>query len=217
MEELQDAIEDAQYVSAISTQEDGPRPVIPWPPAPERTDVAFHESPIALFLFASYVKERHDDYTRLNFCEDVYRVRQRKLPIYKILRHFESEAPPRTEIDELDLSCDKQLEPIESELSVLNMDYPLCSESRLGLKGPVLKDLQEALDREETDLSILDTAEALVRQSLLDQYWPLFVTSDEYRKLQDFIWYQRVRPMVPEDFYVLRVLGRGGFGLVTGA
>ena len=30
MEELQDAIEDAQYVNAIATQEDGPRPVLPW-------------------------------------------------------------------------------------------------------------------------------------------------------------------------------------------
>eukprot|EP00568_Trieres_chinensis_P014499 CAMPEP_0183325702 /NCGR_PEP_ID=MMETSP0160_2-20130417/80212_1 /TAXON_ID=2839 ORGANISM="Odontella Sinensis, Strain Grunow 1884" /NCGR_SAMPLE_ID=MMETSP0160_2 /ASSEMBLY_ACC=CAM_ASM_000250 /LENGTH=57 /DNA_ID=CAMNT_0025493529 /DNA_START=127 /DNA_END=296 /DNA_ORIENTATION=- len=30
MEELQDAIEDAQYVNAISNVEDGPRPVIPW-------------------------------------------------------------------------------------------------------------------------------------------------------------------------------------------
>ena len=30
MEELQDAIEDAQYVNAIATQDDGPKPVLPW-------------------------------------------------------------------------------------------------------------------------------------------------------------------------------------------
>ena len=30
MEELQDAIEDAQYVNAIATQEEGPRPVLAW-------------------------------------------------------------------------------------------------------------------------------------------------------------------------------------------
>jgi hypothetical protein len=30
MEELQDAIEDAQYLSAVSSVEDGPRPVLPW-------------------------------------------------------------------------------------------------------------------------------------------------------------------------------------------
>ena len=30
MEELQDAIEDAQYVNAIATQDDGPRPVVAW-------------------------------------------------------------------------------------------------------------------------------------------------------------------------------------------
>lgn len=39
MEELQDAIEDAQYVSAISSVEDGPRPVLPWPD-PEEEDLA---------------------------------------------------------------------------------------------------------------------------------------------------------------------------------
>ena len=38
MEELQDAIEDAQYVNAISNVDDGPRPVLPWPRPPDPPD-----------------------------------------------------------------------------------------------------------------------------------------------------------------------------------
>mmetsp|Transcript_21871 Transcript_21871/g.46812 ORF Transcript_21871/g.46812 Transcript_21871/m.46812 type:complete len:276 (-) Transcript_21871:95-922(-) len=39
MEELQDAIEDAQYVTAIAMGQDGPRPVLPWE-IPEEEDLA---------------------------------------------------------------------------------------------------------------------------------------------------------------------------------
>jgi len=39
MEELQDAIEDAQYVNAIATLDDGPKPVTAWPrPSEEELD-----------------------------------------------------------------------------------------------------------------------------------------------------------------------------------
>lgn len=88
MEELQDAIEDAQYVNAINTQDDGPRPVLPWdsPSSVEelqrwastkKWDVDhLLESPIAFFLFSSYLKTNHNDYLRINFCEDVIRFKK---------------------------------------------------------------------------------------------------------------------------------------------
>jgi len=100
MEELQDAIEDAQYVNAISTQEDGPRPVLPWEiPTEEQlaewetvckgkedatsgrfgTPLSYEwylSSAVGFFLFSAYLKEGKEDYVRVNFVEEVLRFRK---------------------------------------------------------------------------------------------------------------------------------------------
>lgn len=100
MEELQDAIEDAQYVNAISTQEDGPRPVLPWETPTEEqlaewetqckgkkdgssgrygkplTYEWYLSSAIGFFLFSAYLKQDKDDYLRINFAEEVLRFRK---------------------------------------------------------------------------------------------------------------------------------------------
>lgn len=94
MEELQDAIEDAQYVSAIASAEDGPRPVLPWEIPSEEQLATWKESVLAkgdanspvpfqfewvvsralgLFLFSAYLKEVCDDYVEINFIEEVLR------------------------------------------------------------------------------------------------------------------------------------------------
>eukprot|EP00934_Nitzschia_sp_Nitz4_P008017 Nitzschia sp. Nitz4//scaffold185_size43419//31493//33748//NITZ4_007306-RA/size43419-augustus-gene-0.66-mRNA-1//1//CDS//3329539724//8007//frame0 len=94
MEELQDAIEDAQYVNAIATQEEGPRPVLSWEiPTEEQlalwqtkvrqstqtSDVTpftpdwYLSSAIGFFLFSAYLKEECHDYPRINFIEEVIR------------------------------------------------------------------------------------------------------------------------------------------------
>jgi len=444
MEELQDAIEDAQYVNAIATQEEGPRPVLPWEKPTEEQLLEWEEAkrphvhtldwtlstPIGLFLFSSYLKQRRDDYLRINFCEEVLRFkklqqgRARFDKGHEILEQFlerkeqqqqhpkeatsssaipetsekeengaaaaaaeqppksnsdkngddeEEEAevpnsclPPRTEIDEYDLERTpprKQLAKEEvDKLLAMNMDYPVCSSTVVGLKGPAWKevhvqfqqiqellrmgprnssvrgmpssvseprpsgtasvssslpakriefqsivnasaaeqessenkeadncDSKEAEDAaeeavsslslksnsvpnvdttedlsssqispdedhhapsppprrevkkghsmEELDFSsmqgmtqrwlrssahdsfvpedIFDTAERVVMESLRRQYWQSFLESEEYAKFKNFMWYQD-RRVVPDDFFVMRVLGRGGFGLVTG-
>jgi hypothetical protein len=63
--------------------------------------------------------------------------------------------------------------------------------------------------------SVFDDAERVVMESLRRDYWESFLESEHYRKLKNFLWY-RDRPVVPGDFFVMRVLGRGGFGLVNG-
>ena len=94
MEELQDAIEDAQYVNAIATQEEGPKPVLAWeipteeqlakwdekirkeepPVGPEAFTIDWClQSAIGMFLFSAYLKETFNDYARINFVEDVQR------------------------------------------------------------------------------------------------------------------------------------------------
>jgi hypothetical protein len=101
MEELQDAIEDAQYVNAIATQEEGPRPVLAWEIPTEEQLAAWEskiketskddssgpepfgidwclQSAIGLFIFSSFLKEDCDDYLRINFIEEVGRWRKMK-------------------------------------------------------------------------------------------------------------------------------------------
>lgn len=61
---------------------------------------------------------------------------------------------------------------------------------------------------------LFDIVESVVLESLRKQYWDGFRESPEYSRLLNFLWYQD-RKVVEEDFFVMRVLGRGGFGLVT--
>ena len=79
-----------------------------------------------------------------------------------------------------------------------------------------MRDLTERL-RENRMLGrhMFDRAESLVIESLRRQYWKEFETSPEYKKLLNFLWFQD-RTVAPDDFFVMRVLGRGGFGLVHG-
>jgi hypothetical protein len=66
------------------------------------------------------------------------------------------------------------------------------------------------------DTELFDQAEAIVMEGLRKEHWDDFTESEWYKKMRNFFWYQD-RRVVPEDFFVMRVLGRGGFGLVTGA
>ena len=93
MEELQDAIEDAQYLSAVSSVDDGPRPVLPWEipteeqlttwksavqsktltaPVPFQFEWVLARA-LGMFLFSSYLKEVADEYVEINFLEEVSR------------------------------------------------------------------------------------------------------------------------------------------------
>lgn len=163
MEELQDAIEDAQYVNAISTQEDGPRPVLAWDIPNDDQINAWKEkikrqqpdayslewtlnSAIGLFLFSAFLKETQNDHLRINFCEEVVRWkklrgRQRVDKAKRIIATYlktptSSTLPPKTEIDEYDLERTvPQLDAIETHMSK-NYD-PLNLNCCIGLDGPV--------------------------------------------------------------------------------
>jgi hypothetical protein len=314
MEELQDAIEDAQYVNAIATQEEGPRPVLAWEfpneeqlaewcsklkanagpedPVPFGVDWTL-SSAIGLFLFSAYLKESCDDYLRINFVEEIIRWRRLKGKYRverarKIIQVYLKEPPvdpdtggkvlpQKTQIDEYDLCravLKMELTKEEFETAwTLNMDASN-SKNCLGLNGPVLKELFQAVKEMEKAImaqqrrstssqasateppkesgdggsvdpkdslktqkekytslrlsvslkekdagslpdNLFDMAEAIVVESLRKQYWEGFVASEYYSKLRNFLWFQD-RAVVPDDFFTMRVLGRGGFGLVTG-
>lgn len=165
MEELQDAIEDAQYVNAIATQEDGPRPVLAWEkPTPEALEAweakklssdpeAFAlgtllESAIGLFLFSSFIKTHHEDFLRINFCEDIIRYKKARgktklemgcrLVNRYLTKTEETKPPSKTEIHECDLAritTKPGVELLKEENFQQAMDHPTCSESFVGLKG----------------------------------------------------------------------------------
>jgi hypothetical protein len=63
--------------------------------------------------------------------------------------------------------------------------------------------------------SLFDSAEVIVAENVRAKYWAGFLGSEYYTKLLNFLWFQD-KKVVEEDFFVMRVLGRGGFGLVTG-
>lgn len=61
---------------------------------------------------------------------------------------------------------------------------------------------------------LFDRAEILVAESVREKHWAGFQRSEYHAKMLNFLWFQD-RTVVEEDFFVMRVLGRGGFGLVT--
>lgn len=63
--------------------------------------------------------------------------------------------------------------------------------------------------------SLFDQAEVIVAETIREKHWAGFQASEHHAKLLNFLWFQD-RTVVEEDFFVMRVLGRGGFGLVTG-
>lgn len=62
--------------------------------------------------------------------------------------------------------------------------------------------------------TFFDEAELVVFETLKKKYWARFIDSAMNRKLMNFLWYQD-RKVVEDDFFMMRVLGRGGFGVVT--
>ena len=81
-------------------------------------------------------------------------------------------------------------------------------------KSGVLKGVAQSVVTLPFD--IFDKAEYLTMESLRRQYWDGFLQSPYWLKFKHFLWYQD-RRVLPADFFVMRVLGRGGFGLVNGA
>jgi hypothetical protein len=312
MEELQDAIEDAQYVNAIATQEEGPRPVLAWEipteeqlqvwetkikeskdnnrPEPFGIDWCL-QSAIGLFIFSSFLKEKCNDYLRINFTEEVARWRKMKgkhrleraqkiielylkpLPIDDVTG--DRVYPEKTQIDEYDLvrhlpqtlitddkfnaqystnddeaksqNCLKISGPIleelfqsikdverlqlaqkrasSSELEITHevkesgdaQDVPMTPLQRQREKYNSLKQLTRTLKEGDSDIpsNLFEKVDIVIVEELRRQYWESFVESQHFIKLKNFLWFQD-RPVVPDDFFTMRVLGRGGFGSVIG-
>lgn len=276
MEELQDAIEDAQYVNA--TTEDGPRPMLHWEvPSAEAleewkqlkaastrrsklkddntseeesyqplTPEWYMSHPIGFFLFSQFIKSTYDDYTRLNFVEDVIRYRKlrsryRCEKARKIVRGYLKRQTPQTidpenriyEIVEYDIHIPPHMpysrdfvdKMYEDSIDRLTSDTPIWVKNSQLLKETLEKSAHTATVKASSTSSenkiahvvpsanAFDKLQIVVFDSLIKQYWSEFESSEDYNRMINFFWYED-RRVVEEDFFVMRVLGRGGFGMV---
>ncbi len=62
---------------------------------------------------------------------------------------------------------------------------------------------------------LFDDLEQLVLEDIRMKHWEAFRQAPDWNKLVEYLWH-RDRKVIDEDFFLMRVLGRGGFGLVTG-
>lgn len=61
---------------------------------------------------------------------------------------------------------------------------------------------------------IFDNLEQVVVEIIRMKHWNAFKQTPDWTKLIEYLWH-RDRKITDEDFFLMRVLGRGGFGLVT--
>lgn len=84
-------------------------------------------------------------------------------------------------------------------------------------KYATMKQLTQSI-RKKKDANILShlfaKVDMVIVESLRIQYWQQFTESEQYTKMKNFLWFYD-RQVVADDFFSMRVLGRGGFGLVT--
>ena len=109
------------------------------------------------------------------------------------------------------------------------MSFEESIKSNLGIKDD--KDEEEEKRKREAERSpsrrhlslmsnalpedLFDEASVIIAENIKEKHWKGFQESEQYTKLLNFLWFQD-RTVVEEDFFLMRVLGRGGFGLVTG-
>lgn len=64
--------------------------------------------------------------------------------------------------------------------------------------------------------NLFDEIEQVILEDLRRKWWPSFAKKGvpNWDKLLNLLWHES-QPVVEEDFFPMRVLGRGGFGLVT--
>jgi hypothetical protein len=107
----------------------------------------------------------------------------------------------------------KELESAELRMATQNLP----NRKSIIEKYSTMKQLTERM--KIADPSILDDlfikADVLVVESLRKEYWKEFTESNKFSKLKNFLWFFD-RQVLVDDFFSMRVLGRGGFGSVTG-
>lgn len=235
MEELQDAIEDAQYVNAMTDL--GPKPSKEWPyPAKDvltawinGKDGSFFElenllkGAMPLYMFSRFCKEEANEGTPCMFVEGVCRYRRlfgnvaRKDHSQYMIEVFGAASPPDTnDMVESTLERTHGGKFSSSEVKAFS-DSCLgkAPSNAIGIGGPEWKEVTDSVAAGNFPDDLFDKVDAVVFADLKSKVESKFKNSPLYEKMCQFLYMQE-STVVEDDFALFRVLGRGGFGMVNG-
>ena len=234
MEELQDAIEDAQYVNAMS--DEGPKPSKEWsyPSAPDlaawvtkKGAAAFSltellKNPMPLYMFSRYCKEEGGQSTPMMFVEDVCRYRRlygdvaRKAQSnYMMENYAAAEGPASVDMVESEMSRNLKKDISESDVAALVAECGGKGTNATGVGGSAWADVESGISGGTFNDDLWDKVEAVVFNKLLDAVEATFRAHPFWEKMCSFLYLQEAN-VDEDDFALFRVLGRGGFGMVNG-
>mmetsp|Transcript_2573 Transcript_2573/g.4849 ORF Transcript_2573/g.4849 Transcript_2573/m.4849 type:complete len:587 (-) Transcript_2573:39-1799(-) len=234
MEELQDAIEDAQYVNAMS--DEGPKPSKEWPYPHKQTlnDWKAAKSPdffnleklcemsMPLYMLSRYVKEETSYSAEMLFIEDCCRYRRlygnvaRGSQCNAMIEAFGSSGEVQN-VDMLESNLERKIHGsyTDAELSEMTSSCVGKGSGPLSLGGPLWDAAVSGHAAAKYDDSLWDKLDAIVFKRLSDKADAGFRASHMFEKMCQFLYLQEAT-VNEDDFALFRVLGRGGFGMVNG-
>jgi len=234
MEELQDAIEDAQYVNAMS--DEGPKPSKEWPYPEKATldawkgtkDSSFWaveklcEQGMPLYMFSRYVKDETSSAIDMMFTEDCCRYRRlfgnvaRGAHCKSMLEVFGGSSPPDT-VEMLESNLERLTHGEYSAADITKMTEETVGKGSnvLGLGGPLWDTVTKSVADGQFPDTLWDKVDEVVFTALVKKTGSGFSSSTLFDKMTQFLYLQEAT-VEEDDFALFRVLGRGGFGLVNG-
>jgi hypothetical protein len=109
---------------------------------------------------------------------------------------------------------DKEVSPAQETPHETDSEPPQrTKENTRKTKHSRQKSLSKSLSKRQGDL--FDKIGLIVLEIIKLKHWGAFKQSQKWSKLIIYLWHKD-RTVTDEDFFLMRVLGRGGFGLVTG-
>ena len=242
MEELQDAIEDAQYVNAMT--DDGPKPSKEWA-YPDKESIAawratkgedyfdilsLFQQALCLYIFSRFCKEENPAgagvpnawATKVMFCEDcskyvkMFGDKARKQQAAVIVETYLTGSGHPPVIELTDSNLERHLNKLSSSECAKLADETCGKGSNpLGVGGALYDSAMSAVSSNQYTDTLFEKLEAAVMHSLLAEVQEKFVACHLYEKMLQFLYLQEAK-VDEDDFALFRVLGRGGFGMVNG-
>jgi len=242
MDDLQDAIEDAQFINAM--HDDTPKPTLEWIfPTLEEVDAYVNKLRtkneellemigICTNCLGFYLVTRHisvsGDKILSNFIYDIAKYRHspplvRPIIAKTIIKDYllqtsagrSTRAEPSPNVTRV---LPANTENIKNWLEYL--DVTNVSANILGLHGQYLDEVKQVLQNDSVSLTdstliLFDRLDVIVFSYLKEKYWESFKNSEDYVKYFNYLTLSE-KPVTENDFTLFRVLGRGGFGVVNG-
>jgi beta-adrenergic-receptor kinase len=234
MEELQDAIEDAQYVNAMT--DEGPKPSKEWPYPDKQTLTDWKasksgtffeletlcEQSMPLYMLSRYVKEETTHSAEMLFVEDCCRYRRlygnvaRGSQCNAMIEAFGGSTEVQN-IDMLESNLERKIHGsyTDADLEKMTADTIGKGTGPLALGGPLWDEAVAGHGSKNYDDHLWDKLDAVVFKQLSAKVTAGFTASLMYEKMCQFLYLQEAT-VEEDDFALFRVLGRGGFGMVNG-